>query len=43
MVATISIVCNVGDGGNYGKQDRQSTHNVTLRRVHETTVAIEKQ
>jgi hypothetical protein len=25
------------------KQDRQSSHNVTLRRVHETTVAVEKQ
>jgi hypothetical protein len=25
------------------KQDRQRTYNVTLRRVHETTVAVEKQ
>ena len=24
-------------------QDRQYTYNVTLRRVHETTVAVEKQ
>jgi hypothetical protein len=34
------IICN---SENKTKQDRQCTYNVTLRRVHENTVATEKQ
>ena len=32
-----------GSHGDKCKQDRQCTHNVTLRRVREATVAVEKQ
>ena len=39
----ISIHCNERQGYRGKKRDTQCTYNVTLRRVHETIVAVEKE
>jgi hypothetical protein len=39
---TTVVHIHVNDDIHTYKQDRQCTYNVTLKRVHETTVAVEK-
>jgi hypothetical protein len=38
-----TTLCRIYVSGGGIEQDRQCAHNVTLRRIHETIVAVEKQ